>query len=199
MSTRYIPPHLRSTSTTTPQAHNPSNSYTSLEIATRFHLSPQLKPGTLNASSEDPDTLSFILIFKDQHPDWPTKGELLCKTNLHLLSPLTSNAIDGTISAAEEGGTELTPTESKGSGTTTSTPNSSSIPPPLLNQRKVTLPTHPIPLFAQQASPSYTANHTARFIFNGHYRLRSLAILPPRSAALIKLLDRKFTAMDMMR
>ncbi|KAL8935707.1 MAG: hypothetical protein Q9216_005295, partial [Gyalolechia sp. 2 TL-2023] len=90
MSSRYVPPHLRgqqpsaSSSTTLPKKRDPSDGYTPSEIANQFNLSS--KPGTLNASDNDPGKLAFVLVYKDQHPDWETERKLLCKTNLHLLS-----------------------------------------------------------------------------------------------------------------
>ncbi|KAL9001848.1 MAG: hypothetical protein Q9188_005186, partial [Gyalolechia gomerana] len=80
MSSRYIPPHLRgqqqsTSSTAPPKRRNPSDGYTAIEIANQFNLSS--KPGTINASDDEPGKLAFVLIFKDQHPDWETEGKLL--------------------------------------------------------------------------------------------------------------------------
>ncbi|KAL8932530.1 MAG: hypothetical protein Q9211_006261, partial [Gyalolechia sp. 1 TL-2023] len=71
MSFRYIPPRARgqqqsTSSTAPPKQRDPTDGYTYTEIAYQFNLSS--KPGTLNASDDDPGKLAFILIFKDQHP-----------------------------------------------------------------------------------------------------------------------------------
>ncbi|EEH07529.1 conserved hypothetical protein [Histoplasma capsulatum G186AR] len=41
--------------------------------------------GTLNTTANDPHTLAYIVLFREAHPFWETKREILCKSNLHLL------------------------------------------------------------------------------------------------------------------
>ncbi|EER45682.1 conserved hypothetical protein [Histoplasma capsulatum H143] len=41
--------------------------------------------GTLNTTAKDPHTLAYIVLFREAHPFWETKREILCKSNLHLL------------------------------------------------------------------------------------------------------------------
>ncbi|KAL8684462.1 MAG: hypothetical protein Q9218_008281, partial [Villophora microphyllina] len=95
MAGRYIPPHLRQkdagqqgtpSSSSAPQLQikerSLSDGYTPEEIANQFGLPSTEKVGTLNA--DESGKLAFVLVFKDQHPEWPPK--IFCKSNLHLLS-----------------------------------------------------------------------------------------------------------------
>ena len=95
MAGRYIPPHMRG-STGSSSAEMPSaqverrseDGYTLEEIAYQYSFDHKKRLGTLNRASifveeEEKHTLSFVIVFKDQHPKWPPK--IFCKTNLFLL------------------------------------------------------------------------------------------------------------------
>lgn len=94
MAGRYIPPHMRgstgsSAEMPSAQAERKSeDGYTLEEIACQYSFDHKKRLGTLNRASifvegEEKSTLSFVIVFKDQHPKWPPK--IFCKTNLFLL------------------------------------------------------------------------------------------------------------------
>ncbi|KAI9795729.1 MAG: hypothetical protein M1835_005292 [Candelina submexicana] len=88
MAGRYIPPHLRNKENVNSANGEPTKPedelYTLNEIISQFGQVVG-KPGTLNASESKPDTLAFILVFREQHPNYHSRGEIFCKSNLHLL------------------------------------------------------------------------------------------------------------------
>ncbi|PGH04819.1 hypothetical protein GX51_03305 [Blastomyces parvus] len=43
------------------------------------------RQGTLNTTSDNPDTLAYITLYTNAHPFWHTKREILCKSHLDLL------------------------------------------------------------------------------------------------------------------
>ncbi|KAL8728740.1 MAG: hypothetical protein Q9181_005241 [Wetmoreana brouardii] len=104
MASRYIPPHLRSKQQDSQKQHhpspeanakerNPSDGYSADEIANQFGCAPDTKVGTLNAAEADESKLAFVLVFKDQHPEWPPR--IFCKSNLHLLTASASPTPNG--------------------------------------------------------------------------------------------------------
>ncbi|KAF6237259.1 hypothetical protein HO173_004728 [Letharia columbiana] len=95
MAGRYIPPHMRgstgSSSAEKPMVkaeRKPEDGYTLEEIANQFSFDHKKKLGTLNRASisveeEETPNLGLVIVFKDQHPEWPPK--IFCKTYLFLL------------------------------------------------------------------------------------------------------------------
>ncbi|KAI4186298.1 MAG: hypothetical protein L6R41_003568 [Letrouitia leprolyta] len=195
MSARYIPPHRRdghqstSSSAEPRNKRNPLDGYTTSEIAARFNLSS--KPGTLNASDDDPGKLAFVLIFKDQHPDWETEGKLFCKTNLQLLSSTLASARPNDTAAPSATATEAhivlkaDPQSIIASSTSPSKASEGLIP--VFTQR------------VNSHSYTYKPKQQDPFTFTGYYKLCSLTHLPPRGPALITLLDRKFSLLGKKR
>ncbi|KAI9724850.1 MAG: hypothetical protein M1812_000126 [Candelaria pacifica] len=108
MAGRYIPPHLRNkgnVKSASDVSINPGDELYSLnEIISHFGQVVG-KHSTLNASASNPNTLAFILVFSNQHPNHDSHGEILCKSNLHLLpTPADTTSIDAstTIPAPKE-------------------------------------------------------------------------------------------------
>ncbi|KAI9707447.1 MAG: hypothetical protein M1836_000408 [Candelina mexicana] len=95
MAGRYIPPHLRNKENVNSANGEPTKPedelYTLNEIISRFGQVVG-RPGTLNASETKPDTLAFILVFRKQHPNYHSRGEIFCKSNLHLLPNTESDS-----------------------------------------------------------------------------------------------------------
>ena len=187
MAGRYVPPHMRSKVSPTPSNpvanRNPDDGYTLEEIATQFDCKHQ--PGTLNKvfasdhefseaagkaeqSKDDKDgreILTFILLFKHQHPHWPPK--IFCKSHLHLLPspdlcpPNDANTTE--VAEFDEAIHALEPAEKS----------------PLSN---------PIPVFAEELGKGYQT----RFLFFGFHVITSVERLEPKSKELIEMLELKF-------
>ena len=89
MTGHYVPPHLRNRGGSIGNSPDQdkggkaleSGRYTVEDLAT--HYQTDASHGTLNRSSNDPSSISHILVFKYGHPEWPPK--LYCKTNIDLL------------------------------------------------------------------------------------------------------------------
>ncbi|KAL8696734.1 MAG: hypothetical protein Q9201_007508 [Fulgogasparrea decipioides] len=232
MASRYVPPHLRSKQQNSQQQHsspspqaktkerNPSDGYTADEIANQFGCAPDTKVGTLNAAEADESKLAFVLVFKDQHPEWPPR--IFCKSNLHLLtasaSPTpTGGTLSQTPGAEGRGNVEdqlsssapaLTPDlpemrsgpedEGKNTGEENDTAhdNNYTITNTNINESSSStphLPTHLIPLFTQDSLSAFTPLKMEIFFFKGWYHIKSVTYLEPKSPELIKMLDGKFT------
>jgi len=189
----YVPPQLRNKPPAIPSPSpfnptktfgDPSEGYTLREIAAQFHYG-QSKLGTLNTKDprrlNDPkenekpydisnETLGFIIIFKDQHPQWPPK--VLCKSNLHLLP----NNPWAKTSEGEE------PTSLPASLTS---PINNDAPVPNPDEKQ-------IHVFHQ--SPQYAKSKDAQiFFYSGTHVIKNTTYLRPRSKALIAMLNLKFT------
>ncbi|KAL9612898.1 MAG: hypothetical protein Q9167_002531 [Letrouitia subvulpina] len=201
MAGRYVPPHMRNKgetangSSTGAQLNHP-NDYSLAEICHQFDSNS--KAGTLNGETNDgeeragKDTnvkLAFILVFKDQHPEWPPK--IFCKSNLHLLpSPAT---------------TPQQACESESSRTNEApkpTLDDAQLDIPPVSKVKVvcfdtkTSPISLIPIFTQN---SIASQKKARFKFAGYRSISSITYLPPQSEELINMLDAKFTPQSRTR
>ncbi len=185
MAGRYIPPHMRGTSkSSTPSdgqtqipERDTSKGYTYDEISNQFDCRAKL--GTLNSAGRDGDdgtvqeSLSFIIIFKDQHPEWPPK--IFCKSNLNLLPPTSDPGIEVT--------------------TQTSALNDSGIAAPIVqSSESPVIPViqvdlkhgPPIAIFSQiQTRPP-------RFLYDGVRCIKSITYLQPGSPELIDTLYMKF-------
>ncbi|KAI4218308.1 MAG: hypothetical protein L6R40_008786 [Gallowayella cf. fulva] len=198
MAGRYIPPHLRkkessnnrassaeaaTTLTPYPTLQPEEGLYTLTEITNHLGLAAEDgKPGTLHASRTDPDALAFILVFAGQHPDFDSRREILCKSNLYLLphppplSSLPANLSDNSADETSGAETKAVPPSPLRAATQTPTTAASVIPTP-------------IPIFLQTHSKT---PHTPAWKPLGLHLLASTTYLEPRSARLIELLDRKF-------
>lgn len=153
---------------------NPSQGYTPSEVSNQFNLFS--KAGTLNHSDDAPGKLAFVLVFKDQHPEWESAGKILCKTNLDLLSSsgATPAAEQGAKAEGEEeekkkqkqkgdeekekenGSHDTAPVAIAGSGGEKKVEPSTSSSPPnndVAVAEQTDLPTDIIPIFTQLTSP----------------------------------------------
>ena len=185
MAGRYIPPHLRGasksstlsdSSTPTPE-RDPAKGYSYEEVSNQFECKAKL--GTLNSASEDgvngstQQSLSFIIVFKDQHPEWPPK--IFCKSNLNLLPTMLAPSIDAEAKASASSDSSITARISQA----TESPMS---PGTQAGGDHVS----PIPIFTQfQARPP-------TFLYDGVRSIKSVTYLQPGSPELIELLNRKF-------
>ena len=156
---------------------DPARGYSYDEITNQFDCKAKL--GTLNSAGQDSDngstskTLAFVIIFKDQHPEWPSK--IFCKSNLHLLpSTVTSDL--------EEKSQKLPPNDDKIAEPTGRT-SESSLNPVAKTDDKHRLP---IPVFTQIRMRPPT------FVYEGARSIKSITYIEPGSAELIRLLDMKF-------
>ena len=171
-----MPPHLRNQNrstdeTSTNAVRDPDDGYTVEELANQFDC--KHKVGTLNSNSDkgvnwDPSSLAFIVIFKDQHPQWPS--EIFCKTNLNLLP-----------------GSTALPDSDETDGNAVKGKN-------LVHQDLKGHLSDPIPVFTD-APRTHTPRAVAdrRFIFVQYFHITSVAYLAPQSKELVHMLDLKFT------
>ena len=186
MAGKYIPPHMRakagsSTSSDSPtQApeRDPARGYSYDELANQFDCTAKL--GTLNSASQDGKDgsseapLSFIIIFKDQHPEWPPM--VFCKSNLHLLPSPSITDID-------EKSQILPPNDDKIAAPTVQTGESSMRLSAKANEKNELA----IPIFTQIRMRPPT------FVYEGARSIKSITYIEPGSGELIRLLDLKFS------
>ncbi|KAI9817831.1 MAG: hypothetical protein M1827_000950 [Pycnora praestabilis] len=195
MAGRYVPPHLRDkenakssndnktddpSSSSSPSSSKPSigqqpELYTINEITS--HLGRlEGKHGTLNASVENSNTVSFILVFNGQHPYFVDKGQILCKSNLHLLPQMSSPTatISNSSSIVDSNNTN------NSNNTIPAEP-----PPPTHTTSQRTL----IPVFTQ---PQNAWAQQGEFLSLGYHCITGISYLEPRSAELVAMLDAKF-------
>jgi hypothetical protein len=90
----YVPPHLRNQGSTSPTSpttttYQTYQTYTRQDLTSHFGCQVQ-NMHTLCASTQAPERLTHILIFRGQHPEYPT---LFVHSNLQALQPLSSNGI----------------------------------------------------------------------------------------------------------
>ncbi|KAL8965004.1 MAG: hypothetical protein Q9183_004088 [Haloplaca sp. 2 TL-2023] len=234
MSSAYVPPHARSkqphqqpTSTSPlPRAalsldteeRRPPGSYTTGEIANQFSFPLENKTGTLNEGQDG--LLAFVLVFKDQHPEWPSR--ILCKSKLHLLasSEQSSTGTAQPVPVVTKSGEKESANPVSASPLKETSP-SSTLPgkdhslaaggetkgngergngKSKLSPRR--LPLQPIAVFTQDGIPDSSGPEDplrTLFIFKDWYHINSVTYLEPKSQELIKLLEGKFTAKGKMR
>ncbi|MCJ1458585.1 hypothetical protein MMC28_008958 [Mycoblastus sanguinarius] len=214
MPGKYIPPHMRGTSTTdrSPKTERkPEDGYTLEEIAGQFGYENKGKLGTLNSDCDEGSQLGFVIVFKDQHPGWPPS--VFCKTNLHLLP----RSMDGCSSREKVGIEGMRPEESTESSETR-LPNKPKPTTDLNTLKDSTTPegggqteepsetnaagpvessntgsdTPPYPVFTESKQTSYKKSE-AKFLFAGTHHIISIKYLQPRSEELIAMLQTKFT------
>lgn len=194
MASRYIPPHLRATSSqqsfpgasTAPGQQGGDDSprgplhYSLEDLAAHYRVSE--KQGTLNHADSDEGSISHILVYHDQHPDWP--GKIFCKTNLNLLASY-EQSLNQNIS-------EPAPTANASQEQEDVSEDPSETEP----AHPPTAPTAPssIPVYTSSPRP-HDANNVA-FSFNGYHHIRSITYLAPHSPELISMLERKFTGTE---
>src|SRR6201996_9773640 len=59
---------------------------------------PKFQKATLNVSpNQNHNAVGYIVLFKNQHPDWATQREIFCKSYLELLPKVTSPVDKGTL------------------------------------------------------------------------------------------------------
>ncbi|EAS31208.3 uncharacterized protein CIMG_06687 [Coccidioides immitis RS] len=103
MADRYIPPALRKRTLGDQEPGNNTVTYHVSDIEAHFGYHREddrgtnllRKSGALNAAKDDQDALAYIMVYKDAHPFWATKNEVLCKANLDLLPGATTLAGNG--------------------------------------------------------------------------------------------------------
>lgn len=165
---RYVPPALRNKQASEAEEagteRDLKKGYTIKEICHQFDY-PLNEASTLNGGRR----LAFILLFGDQHPQWPPK--IFCKSNLHLLSMKHNPSISSDIRI--------------------DAPHPPSLDP---MGEKSKLPTKPVPLFTQDRALQQQgrSNGQGPFDFSGMYIISSVDYLQPRSQELVNLLDIKF-------
>ena len=163
---RYIPPVLRSKQASaqneTPVERKSEDGYSIEEICHQFDHN--IKPGTLNGGDE----LAFILLFSDQHPQWPSR--IFCKSNLQLLPSIAKNSED----ASPVTDPALLPSSD--------------------SAYESDQPAKLIPVFTQDQSLRKPGRkgREAGFVLNGMYTISSIEYLEPRNEELVKMLDIKF-------
>ena len=163
---RYVPPALRGKQASavdeTPAERKAEDGYSSEEICNQFDY--KTKPGTLNGGNQ----LAFIMLFSDQHPQWPPR--IFCKSNLQLLSSNTENPEDASRVIDPE------------------------VPPPSHPIHESDQLAKSIPVFIQDPT-LHMAGHKKRepiFVVDGMYTISAVEYVEPRSEELIKMLDIKF-------
>lgn len=161
--------------TQTPE-RDPSKGYSYDEISNQFDCKAKL--GTLNSAGRDGDdgtvqeALSFIIIFKDQHPEWPPK--IFCKSNLHLLLSTSAPDIEATAQ--------------------TSALNDDIAAPIVQNSESPVTPV--IQVDIKHGSPivvfSQIQTRPPMFLYDGSRSIKSITYLQPGSPELIEMLYMKF-------
>lgn len=166
------------------------NDYSVAEICHQFDF--MSKPGTLNGKTNDGvegsdkdmnGELAFILVFKDQHPEWPPK--VFCKSNLHLLPSAGTVPLQARESESSNANEALKPTLN---GTEPHIPPEHEVKKVCFGTNTPSIPL--IPIFTQV---SLARQEKARFKFAGYRSISSITYLPPQSKELISMLDAKFT------
>ncbi|KAI9798069.1 MAG: hypothetical protein M1833_004966 [Piccolia ochrophora] len=84
MTGRYIPPALRNRTSSSLPEHSSSDGHNLSDICRHFGIY-EGQHSTLNGSAAASSSLTFILMFHNQHPDAPSF--IFCKSNLDLLPP----------------------------------------------------------------------------------------------------------------
>lgn len=170
-----MPPHMRNQQAPTPPSveRNPEDGYTMEELSHQFNC--KHKVGTLNSNDDlgkdwDPSSLAFIVLFRDQHPQWPNK--ICCKTNLNLLP---ADPLERTHTYGGD--------EPEGKQPTITAPNKG--PGPLSG---------PIPVFTELPRAHVPGGRPdKRYTFTHYYSIMSVIFLAPQSKELVQMLDTKFT------
>lgn len=201
---------------------NPDDGYLQEEICHQFSVSlhgsstltagPASKPA-ISKSTEAPEghattnsevdnvkggeELGFILLFKDQHPDWPS--DIFCKSHLHLLP--WSNPIEEKTTTSETvkdlPGTSQSPPNSKASHevATIQEPSAEIIVPVFTQDRPPTaVPSAQSKGDNENLPPGHRpmSRHARPFYFAGHFRIAKIKHLPPRSRELVTILGNKW-------
>ena len=84
----YVPPSLRDRSV-------PSATATRFYTHDEVHAFTGSRSNTLIPDQTTPTNLSAVVLYKDQHPDWPSAREIFCKSNLEVLrSPAVTEGIE---------------------------------------------------------------------------------------------------------
>ena len=118
----YIPPHLRKATAAPPsqvvKVHSPTDRSSEQEMYTIDDIISVFGPsvgsrGTLNAVESNPDTLAYVLLFGDRFSNCNSRGEIFCKTNVHLLhqSQSATRMDDSDAPTVEKRGTERSTAE----------------------------------------------------------------------------------------
>ncbi|KAM3415958.1 hypothetical protein BST61_g9448 [Cercospora zeina] len=200
MNGKYVPPGRRQSAIN--NSHKPEEKkgllLSTREIKNHYHPAGETPhypatsvSGSLQDSAATPGKLAYVCLF-DGHggpanPRWDSDNILFCKTNLHLLSEYataTKTAAEfvetaRTVQRPDEPGTAETATEPADS-----VPFTGSQPQP----DRV-----PIAIF-QQLPRTATTDHA--FSFVGYYTISNLEFLEPRSDALIRMLEQKWSYVD---
>ena len=164
-------------SSTQARERDPARGYSYEEITNQFDCKAKL--GTLNSAGPEgvngstKESLSFVIVFKDQHPEWPPK--IFCKSNLHLLPITPTVAIDEKIpnlpSYDEQIAAPIVQT-------------SESFMNPVAKANEKDGPA--IPIFSQMRMRPPT------FLYEGARTIKSITYIEPASEELIRLLNLKF-------
>ena len=192
MAGRYVPPHMRNKASSTGNEaagkfeRKLEDGYTLEEIANQF--GSKQKTGTLNSGIAE-GALAFIVLFRDQHPQWPP--QIFCKSNLHLL-PAEKDA--NTIGDIYDSEAHPKAKGTSGNETYASNTNNGDA------GEGTRSPSESIPVFTEEISaPIDRRRQGRRFVFEGYYDITNVEYLAPRSKELIKMLDTKFSKLQKER
>lgn len=184
MAARYIPPHLRS------EYQRPDSKDPSTDAGTeRFHSLREIEQyywpsieettmnktnDTLHASAQNPETLSYALLFQGAHPRWKDEGILFAKSNLNLLSVelnlLSVELAENLTSSSNNNGSRAQQEDSK--------PNGNGTPSKAAELG-------PVAVFCQ----TLNAHGAQQFKFDGEYRVVRVEFLAPHSPELERMLE----------
>lgn len=123
--------------------------------------------GTLQDSFQTPGSLAYIMLFDGANPRWDKDHIIFARSNLDLLKPRASSAVD----------------------TQTSEETCEEVTADLMAPRT----TQPIAIFKQQPRASRTSRC---FKFQGWHKVENIDFLQPKSDELIRMLEQKWSTAD---
>ncbi|KAF2089456.1 hypothetical protein K490DRAFT_63591 [Saccharata proteae CBS 121410] len=150
------------------------------------------QPSTLNGSAAVPDSLTYVMLFKDSNPRWRSDGIIYVKSNLELLpggKPQEKGIAFGFRDWRHEG-KPIQRKESAEGSTDASSPeavneNNADLTPETVESMK------PVAVFEQKGF-----SHRSGLEFLGYYRIAALQFLEAKSEELIRMLEQKWSLKD---
>ncbi|KAL1627579.1 hypothetical protein SLS56_006300 [Neofusicoccum ribis] len=141
---------------------------------------------TLNSAAASPDTLKYIMLFKDANPRWQTDHIIYVKTSLHML-PGSEKFTNLTTSSEQHARSDIDTAESVDRAKADAAGKDDGKTDLDLSEYQL----EPVAVFEQVA-----AGQAASFRFAGYHKIERLQYIEPRSADLVRMLDQKFSIPD---
>lgn len=145
---------------------------------------------TLNSSRSEPDALKYVVLFKDANPRWQSDRIVYVKTNLYLL-PGSETFGDAVAAQKKE---QEDPVNGEGEA------GARQSQPPSEGGSSADIATHTPDLSAYHLEPvavfEQVGSRSGGFRFAGYHAIARLQFLEPRSQDLVRMLEQKFSVVD---